>query len=425
MKLTPPTFHSLSRQLVWRFCLFTLVISAINGLITLSLMYTLEDRFIERGITQEADYLNAHYVSTGDWPPPRSNYMQLIFSVEDLPKNISTILLESPKRREFFGENGLHYHLYKFPEYQDVYLVAEVSEQLLVRPIRGGIIQFIIISGVIVSVLACLIAWFIGRRTTRPLNQLARLVDGVDLTSLPKDFAISFPKNEVGILALALNKTLKRIASAVDREQSFTRDVSHELRTPLAVIKNAVELAQLNSANGQEVLKRIFYAAEQMEKTVNTLLMLAREEHSASHAEVTPLLPVLERSIIDNGVFLENKSVDILLDDSCAVSILAEPNVLKVVLDNIICNAFKYTQQGNVSFVFSNNALTISDTGPGLQADIASSVTKRGIKGNQSSGLGLGLSIVKRLCEHQRWHLEIRSTEGTSGIAVSIHFLAE
>lgn len=425
MKLTPPRIHSLSRQIVWRFCLFTLAISAINGLITLSLMYTLEDSFIERGITQEANHLKAEYLSSGVWPSPRNNNMQLAFSIDDLPNSVNAILREEPRRREFFGENGLHYHLHKFEDYPDVYLTAEVSDQLLVRPIRGGIIQFLVISCAVVSALSCLIAWFIGRRTTRPLNQLARLVDGVDLASLPKDFATSFPKNEVGILALALNKTLKRIASAVDRERSFTRDVSHELRTPLAVIKNAVELAQLDAANDQDVLKRIFYAAEHMEKTVNTLLMLAREEHSASHAEVTPLLPVLERSIIDNGVFLENKAVEIAIEDSCAVSILAEPNVLKVVLDNIICNAFKYTQRGEVSFSFQNDALTITDTGPGLQADIAPSVTKRGIKGKHSSGLGLGLSIVKRLCEHQKWQLEIKNTGRERGTAVTIHFLTE
>ncbi|MDM7860417.1 HAMP domain-containing sensor histidine kinase [Alteromonas sp. ASW11-36] len=415
-----PKFHSLSRRIIWRFCLFTLIISGIYGLISLSLMYTLEDTFIERGVVQEADYLTQGFSETGRWPTPRSANMQLVFALDDLPDDFRAIAIEEPQRKEFFGNEGLHYHLYRFKEHPNTFLVAEVSEQLLVRPIRGGIIQFLVISGVIVTVIACLIAWLIGRRTTRPLHQLASLVNGVALDTLPKDFANDFPRNEVGILAHALDHTLGRIAAAMERERSFTRDVSHELRTPLAVIKNAVEVAQLSAGKDEsQPLQRIYHAAEQMEQTVQTLLMIAREEHGALNAQSIDLLPILERTVLDNRLLLEDKAIDVEIDDSCQVQVLAEPNVLKVILDNVIGNAFKYTLEGQVSISFKDQALLVSDTGPGIQPDISASVTERGVKGEQSTGLGFGLSIVKRLCEHQGWQLEVQSTSGT---LVSLHF---
>lgn len=429
MRLTGTSFHSLSSRIIWRFCLFTLVISSIYGLIALSLMYTIEDNFIERGVLQEAEYLKKGYSATGSWPSPREASMQLAFSVSELPPDIQALATEEPHRKEFFGQNGLHYHLYRFDNFPDTFLVAEVSDQLMVRPIRGGVIQFLIISGVTVTVFACMIAWFIGRRTTRGLNELASAVDGVDVTTLSEQFsskgllhhnANNSPNNEVGILAHALEKTLKRIALAMERERSFTRDVSHELRTPLAVIKNTVEVARLNDSNDKALLQRIEHGAEQMERTVETLLMLAREEHCASDNQTVELMPLLEASVIDNRLLLDSKPVEVNIDDSCAIRVLAEPNVLKVILDNLISNAFKYTLEGNVSMTIKDGALRITDTGPGLQQDIAQSVTQRGVKGAQSTGLGFGLSIVNRLCEQQGLALEITSSSGTE---VTLHFL--
>lgn len=418
-----PAFHSLSHRIIWRLCLFTLIISAIYGLISLALLYTLEDTFIERGVIQEADYLSQGFTETGRWPTPRSTTMQLVFARDDLPDDFRSIAIEEPQRKEFFGKDGLHYHLYEFKAHPNTFLVAEVSEQLLVRPIRGGIIQFLVISGVIVTVIACLIAWLIGRRTTRPLNQLASLVDGIALDTLPKNFANDFPKNEVGILAHALDQTLARIAAAMERERSFTRDVSHELRTPLAVIKNAIEVAQLNAReNENQALQRIYQAAEQMEQTVQMLLLLAREEHGALNAQPIELLPILERAILDNRLLLADKAIEVEIDDSCQVQVLAESKMLKVILDNVIGNAFKYTLEGQVTISFAEQVLLVSDTGPGIQSDISASVTERGVKGKQSTGMGFGLSIVKRLCEHQGWQLEVQSTSGTQ---VSLRFSNE
>lgn len=422
--MTPktPSFHSLSNRIIWRFCVFTLVISFIYGLITLSLMYTLEDSFIERNIIQEAQYLQRHYSDTGRWPSPRAPGMQLVFSANALPDDVKTLAITEPHRKEFFGQNGLHYHLHRFDNYQDVFLVAEVSEQLLVRPMRGGVIQFLVISAVTVTIIACLIAWFIGRRTTRPLKELANAVDRIDLASLSEQIASKglsydkenrYPNNEVGILANALDRTLKRIALSMEREKSFTRDVSHELRTPLAVIKNAIEVAKLQEDKDRELLQRIEQANEQMEKTVETLLLLAREEHSESRAHRIALLPILEAAIIDNRLLLDAKPIEVDIDDSCNIHVLAEPNVLAVILNNIVSNAFKYTDEGRVSFTVRNNTLHIRDTGPGLQKNIAKTITQRGVKGDHSTGLGFGLSIVKRLCEHQGLTLNVTSASGT------------
>ncbi len=62
---------------------------------------------------------------------------------------------------------------------------------------------------------------------------------------------------------------------------------------------------------------------------------------------------------------------------------------------------------------YENYRLIIADTGSGIAADIAGKVTELAVKGSQSTGYGFGLSIVKRLCEHQGWQLTLTSEQGT------------
>lgn len=410
-------FHSLSRRIVWQFCIFTLLISALYSLISFVLMYTLEDSFIEKDMLREAAYLSSQYQQSGSWPAPRSHTMQLHLSSATYPDDMRASALAEPERKEFYGQQGRHYHLYHLPAHPGVSLLAEVSTELLVRPIRGGVLQFLAISGLLISSIACLLAWLVSRNTTRPLKQLAQLVDGVAPQQLPDNFSRQFPNNEVGILARTLEHTFCRMAQALERETCFTRDVSHELRTSLAVIKNAVELCHsqaVSSSADNAVLQRIYDAADQIEKAAHTLLMLAREQHAPGKSTATRLMPLLEKAILDNRILLSGKQIEIDINDNCDVSINANPDMLKVLLDNIVSNAFKYTESGTVSLAFNTNQLQIRDTGPGIEPAICGHITNAGVKGSQSTGFGFGLSIVKRLCEHQGWQMAVESTNGTT-----------
>ncbi len=413
----PEKFHSLSRSIVAQFCIFTLVLSAIYGLFSFMLLYQLEDNFIEREVLQEATYLNAGFTQSGNWPLPRNDFMALYFAKDDLPAEIRPQYIAEPNRKEFYGAEGRHYHLYKLPEQAEVYLVAEVSKRLLVRPISGGVFKFMLISGLVLAFIAFLIAWALGRKTAKPLQQLADLVDGVAPENIPASFAHQFPNNEIGILARTLEQTMQRINLALEREKCFTRDVSHELRTSTAIIKNSVEVYQATKPSTQEtdnIVSRIGDASMQMEHTVTILLALAREEQTLVKKEQVALLPLLEQSIIDNSHLLKEKAVKVIVNDNCEARVIGQQGMLKVLLDNLLSNAFQYTEVGEVNVSFNDGQLMIADTGPGIEADISNKITEPMVKGSQSTGYGFGLSIVKRLCEHQNWRLTVRSNKGTS-----------
>lgn len=417
MNSKAPKFHSLSRRIVAQFCIFTLVLSVIFGGLAFLLLYNLEDNFIEREVAQEADYITAQFQQHKQWPALRSSHFTLHFSKKSLPDDMRLQLIEEPQRKEFYGEQGRHYHLYPLPEFEGTYLLAEVSEKLLVRPVRGGVLKLLLISSTALTLVAFIIAWLLGRKTAKPLKELADLVGGVAPENIPETFADKYPNNEIGVLAHTLESTMQQINKALERERCFTRDVSHELRTPVAIIKNAIELyhqKRVNQGEVNQIVSRISAASLQMEQAVTTLLHLAREEHTSAKESPVKLLPLIEQSIIERSYLLDEKPVEVQVNDNCNVTVIAQQGMLKVLLDNLLSNAFQYTESGQVTLSFSDNKLTIADTGPGIEANISSQVTMPAIKGSQSTGYGFGLSIVKRLCEHQHWQLKVESQQGTT-----------
>ncbi len=419
--IQPVKFHSLSRKIISQFCLFTLLVSTVWGMLCFILMYNLEDEFIEREVKQEAQYLQQSFDQNKHWSESRVSYMTLYFSKNTLPVDIKQRYLAEPKRKEFSGENGRHYHLLALPKAENIYLVAKVSEMLLVRPVTEGILKLMLISGFILVLIAFVIAWQLGRKTAMPLKQLADLVNGVAPENIPDKFAKQFPNNEIGILAQTLESAMARINQSLLREKCFTRDVSHELRTPVAIIKNAVEVyrTQHSAEEDNPVIDRISQASTQMEQTVTTLLTLAREEHTEADKKHIKILPLIEQSIIDQNHLINNKPIQVTVNDNCNVEVYAQSGMLVVLLDNLISNAFQYTQAGRVTIEMRNKTLIVADTGPGIEASISDKVTDPAVKGNQSTGYGFGLSIVKRLCEHQGWLLTLSSEQGTK---ISITF---
>ena len=415
-------YKSLGQQIVIRFCLFTALISGIYGLYCFALMYNLEDAFIEREIQTEADQLIKSYQENKKWNAPTHPSMQLHTSRQSLPRDMRQQFIDEPHKNEFYGTQGRHYHLLRLPGFNQHYLVAEVSQMLMVRPMRASLIKALVISGVLLVLIAYVLAWVLARKTVQPLNNLANLVDSVALEQLPNDFAFDYPNNEIGLLARKMEHTMHRINQAVEREKCFTRDASHELRTPLAIIKNAIEVYQVKKSTKEgteQLLLRISNAATQMEQTVTTLLMLAREEYTSADKPKVQLLPMIEKSVIDHHHLLKNKPVEICIEDNCNVEVSARKGFLKVLLDNLLSNAFQYTESGHVTVSVIDHQLCIHNTGPGIEDSISDQITEPNVKGKQSTGYGFGLSIVKRLCEHQAWQLNVSNDNGT---LVSINF---
>jgi signal transduction histidine kinase len=297
-----------------------------------------------------------------------------------------------------------------------------VSGLLLVRPVRNRMLAFYALVALGVLSIAGLIGYLLARRATAPLTQLVQVLDTVEPDIRPAPFATSFPDNEIGRLATALEMALARVAAFVEREQHFTRDASHELRTPVAIIHSSAELLERQqlSEGARTQLQQIRAAALQMEQIIATLLALAREMPQSAQAPVM-LLPVLERAIVHHASLLRGKDVQLDIQVPATAAVALPAPVLSILLNNLLANAFQYTGAGVIGIAWTGDALEIRDSGPGIEADIVARLGEPLLKGTASTGFGLGLSIVKRLCDRFGAVLTIQPLEN-GGTRAEVRF---
>ncbi|MEO8160327.1 MAG: HAMP domain-containing sensor histidine kinase [Arenimonas sp.] len=271
------------------------------------------------------------------------------------------------------------------------------------------------------------LAWVIGlwssRRVISPLTELAKRVGGLASRDNPDKLAPHFPRDEVGELASALDDYAARMTSLVKRDREFNADVSHELRTPLAVIRGAVELLQASpelSDKTRERLDRIQRAALQCADLTTALLLLSRSERGSGHTDVSKLCQAL---IDANRAQLGAKPVQISLEGRRDVFVNAPEAVASVALGNLIGNACKYTQEGEVRVIVFGDHVDIEDTGPGLSAEDAARLFERGYRGSGAGGTaggGIGLSIVRRLCDLYGWNVSIAPRPDHGAVATLV-----
>lgn len=256
------------------------------------------------------------------------------------------------------------------------------------------------------------IGWWLSGRMVSPVIELSRRVVAARLEDDPENVGKGFSDDEIGKLARAFGGYLKRMRSFSERERAFTADVSHELRTPLAIIQGALELLEGDAGldeRQRQRLARIGRAARQMVDLTATLLILARE-HSASNAsEAECDVAEVVRDVVEAHRYLARPDVALELVCAAQPRIAAERSLLGIVVANLIRNALNYTERGRVSVLLETHTLCVTDTGHGIPGEEIGKVFDRYFKGSESAGEGIGLSLVKRICERHGWDIAIES----------------
>lgn len=198
--------------------------------------------------------------------------------------------------------------------------------------------------------------------------------------------------------------------------RDFVANVSHELKTPLAAIKGLCETI-LDDQDGmpaevqRRFLGKINGQAERLDNLVADLLILSRmdwEEGSGSSLEPCGLHQAIRESAMTIQPEAEKKGLEI----RCRVPedpvwVVANPDGLRMVADNLINNAVKYTAEGgtisvSLEVVGDRCLFAVEDTGVGIAPEFQSRVWERfyrvdRARSREVGGTGLGLAIVKNL----------------------------
>ncbi|NEX19796.1 HAMP domain-containing histidine kinase [Thiorhodococcus mannitoliphagus] len=253
-----------------------------------------------------------------------------------------------------------------------------------------------------------------------PVTALARRVSAQRPEDPPRALAGEFPWQEVQQLATDFDGYLTRLHDFIERERFFTADVSHELRTPLTVVAGAAELLQadpgLDERNRSRVT-RIARAVAEMREMTEALLALAREQEVRSERPLDcDVAAVAEELVQRYRNLFPDKPVELMLEIAARPRLQSDRAVLSMVLGNLLRNALAFTQEGHVRLRIESLLVAIEDTGSGLDPATGQDLFRPFVRGSDSRGAGLGLSLVQRLCAKEGWEVQLsnRQAGGTS-----------
>lgn len=276
----------------------------------------------------------------------------------------------------------------------------------------------LVITGVVV-VLGALgfgLGVLVMRRAVAPVVQLADVVAGIDLEHLSAgDHKLiessRFGKDELGVLAGTIEKTLERISAFVVRERDFTGSASHELRTPITVITGALELLEQSdlSAEDAKAVDRIRRATLEMKSTIEMFLCIAREADDGLYDEQFLVAPLVGRAVDQQRYLLDGKNVEVDVQSLATPIVRGHPQAFLIAVTNLVRNAFEQTPegQGPITVRIKEHELLVANR---LGGDDAGRFTPAG--SSSSNGHGLGLGIVQRLCELNGWTFSLHVDGG-------------
>jgi heavy metal sensor kinase len=265
-------------------------------------------------------------------------------------------------------------------------------------------------------------------RALDPVTKMALRAEQIDSERLNERLPIENPEDELGHLARVFNAMLSRIEQSFEQLQRFTADASHELRTPLASIRSIGEVRLQQSASPEEYRDTIGSMLEEVNRlsgVVDSLLTLSRADAGQIRMQVSvfPMMALVREAAALLEVLIDDKHLTFTLAGEESLGAEADRLYVRLAVVNILHNAVKFTPPGgsiSARVKCTNHSqveLSITDSGPGIPAEVAPKVFERFYRLDESRsgegmGAGLGLSIAK-------WAIEANG--GQIGLANDPH----
>ncbi len=236
------------------------------------------------------------------------------------------------------------------------------------------------------------------QRATRPVRRLSAELQARPEGDLTAIAAPDAPR-ELQPLVDATNEVMGRLNHLLENQKRFVRDAAHQLRTPLAVLKVQVQSALRGDMDAREALADINQTVDRATLLANQMLALAKVEQLRQQPELKAidLAQVVRQVALDLSPLIGEKDIDFEIDTVLA-PVLAHEWMLGELARNLLHNALKHTPAGGTLAVRIARdagfvALSISDSGPGIAAELATRLYQPFSAGNVRQGSGLGLAI--------------------------------
>jgi signal transduction histidine kinase len=391
-----------------------------------------DNRLLETART--SGYRLAVYDSTGRL----INSYQSTDTTISPPQKLDAGIIESLKARENLpllprnAESEVLTSYIMLPDSTDgaMFLQASQFKDQIYEPIKT--IRWIIYYGMFISIgLVVIVSIWIARYVTKPITQIKDAAQDIADGDVDRTIDIS-RSDEFGTLATSLNQMASKlradteqIKQFAEKQRQFFADITHEIRNPLHTISGALDMLELNKLSDEKKDKYITTAKKQTErishlfKDLKILQRYDSDEYFVERQEFD-LADIAQHMTDWYSDKAKEKGLELNIDQhSC--NAIGDPGKIEQVMDNLISNALKYTNEGSVNVTYTTEdsevIVAIEDTGIGISEEHLDRLFDRFYRTDKArsrdkGGTGLGLAVVKSILKGHGSDIQVESAVG-------------
>ncbi|MCH4565798.1 HAMP domain-containing sensor histidine kinase [Bacillus sp. ES1-5] len=274
--------------------------------------------------------------------------------------------------------------------------------------------------------LIIVLVWILSTTITRPLKELSNVAE--DISNLKFERAKVKTNDEIGDLANSINIMSEKLNEAhedlTDRNEHLKRfmgDVTHELKTPIALVK-AYSMGIKDGLDDGTYIDTIIKQTDHISNLIEELLRFSKLERDVLEKEEFSITSLVQSILDKHKIELESKEINLQVNYNVGDEVVyADVNKMRMVFQNLISNAIKYTANQHIKITLENrNENIYFQIQNGMNAEQMKDIDKiwepfyvlESSRSKDHSGTGLGLAIVKSILERHGFDYGVSTIDG-------------
>ncbi len=352
----------------------------------------------------------------------KATNLGLLIFIYDKDSNIvessSTIEWTIDKTKTWYFNQLINSENYTFYSgiHKNLRIIVWLSLEINYKNIYN-LAKIILISFFVTILISLIFSYIFAKKALSPIN---KLIDDIDKTDIAeeKDSNIwkKYLNDEIWILARTFDTFINKVKSSIKREKELYEDINHDLRTPLMVISSSIELLKSWELSNYQIekLDMIEDNSTKMKNLVNELLFLNKNIISTSENIDVNMQWFLKNIISNFKILRDKKWIPLILEINDNFTLKTNPLILDKLIWNIIKNAISYSEKWEILISVEKNKISIRDSWIWIEKEDLENIWNRFYRieksrNNKNWWFGLGLSIVKRIVEENKWKIKINS----------------
>ena len=391
--------------------IFSLAFVAI--VMTFSLFLSFDKQKHEINLQNRYELISENFLSTFQSYPNIEVLIELFkkFNVKPIENRDKKLAIINNAQELTITQNYLGtYRVYKFNNHYYIY-VQQNGYNIMLKDTRNRNYSMVIIFGaLILSLITLLFLFTVLKRKLKPLKVLNNQI--IEFSNGKKDIKINHLSNdEIGTIAKSFKEAISLINNQRKSKDLFMRNMMHELKTP---ITKAMFIAEtIDNEKSKETLQRAFKRMDDIIKELATVEKLTSNNHTV-YKEEARFFDIYTRTL--EIMMINSENIVTKIND---FKFEVDKAMFSIALKNLIDNAIKFSTNKQAILNANRLRITISSEGPALKNKLSYYTEAFCQEEKRSDGFGLGLYIVKTICNLHEYRLSYKHENNQN------HFIIE